>query len=74
MRRVLSIALVFSPYLIRFAMNGIAIKDLLEMTLVLVMAFAPVYFKAFFYINTPAGVKKGEKMRNIFSKYESFQN
>ena len=74
MRRVLSIALVFSPYLIRFAMNGIAIKDLLEMTLVLVMAFAPVYFKAFFYINTPAGVKKGEKMRNIFSKYESLQN
>ena len=74
MRRVLSIALVFSPYLIRFAMNGIAIKDLLEMTLVLVMAFAPVYFKAFFYINTPADVKKGEKMRNIFSKYESFQN
>ena len=74
MRRVLSIALVFSPYLIRFAMNGIAIKDLLEMTLVLVMAFAPVYFKAFFYINTPAGVKKGGEMRNIFSKYESFQN
>ena len=74
MRRVLSIALVFSPYLIRFAMNGISIKDLLEMTLVLVMAFAPVYFKAFFYICTPAGVKKGEKMRNIFSKYESFQN
>ena len=74
MRRVLSIALVFSPYLIRFAMNGIVIKDLLEMTLVLVMAFAPVYFKAFFYINTPAGVKKGGEMRNIFSKYESFQN
>ena len=74
MRRVLSIALVFSPYLIRFAMNGIAIKDLLEMTLVLVMAFAPVYCKAFSYINTPAGVKKGEKMRNIFSKYESLQN
>ena len=74
MRRVLSIALVFFPYLIRFAMNGIAIKDLLEMTLVLVIAFAPVYLKAFFYINTPAGVKKGEKMRNIFSKYESFHD
>ena len=56
-------------------MNGIAIKDLLEMiTLVLVMAFAPVYFKAFFYINTLTGVKKGEKMRNIFSKYESFHD
>ena len=56
-------------------MNGIAIKDLLEMiTLVLVMAFAPVYLKAFFYINTPAGVEKGEKMRDLFSKYESFQN
>ena len=75
MRQVLSIALFFSPYLIRFAMNGIAIKDLLEMiTLVLVMALAPVYFKAFFYICTPAGVKKGEKMRKIFSKYESSQN
>ena len=74
MRRVLSIALFFSPYLIRFAMTGISIKDLLEMTLVLVIAFAPVYLKAFFYINTPAGVKKGEKMRNIFSKYESFHD